>query len=329
MGRSANPSNTEKDKDKNKAKAAAPVKSSSDKSSKSSDVVERSGGLGGGKGAERNAARYEKTSPENRLKSNTNRSYGYYDDSLKTYVPARIDRINGGGRNQSGAEFEGGGLYSALLNLVGVNPYGSQRERPYGGNYQAPAIAQAMPNASQNGGAARPAAAAVPPQQAGPADFYGLQGNPAMNGQMPMGSYNATDMNLGSGMQPAGAQQSSPMDFYNLQGNPAMQAPQSSLQSSFAPYVPPAGTNVVTAGAMSPSTTGAGALGSVPIPDYGMPTQAAPQIDPNTPNTPPKNMSELRYLSWLRNQGGAINVDKMSPEGLRIMYQNYQNSPMF
>lgn len=318
MGRSANPSNTEKDKDKAKAKSAS-------NNSGGSDVVERSGGLGGGKGAARNAAKYEKSTAKERAKSNSDGRYGYFDDKLKTYVPARIDMQNGGGADMFGNEFKGHPIYSTLLNALGVKPYGSERERPYGGAYQAPAIAQAMNNSNQSGGTARPAA----PQQAGPADFYGLQGNPAMNGQMPMGSYNATDMNLGSGMQPAGAQQSSPMDFYNLQGNPAMQAPQSSLQSSFVPYVPPAGTNVVTAGAMPPSTTGAGALGSVPIPDYGMPTQAAPQIDSNTPNTPPKNMSELRYLSWLRNQGGATNVDKMSPEGLRIMYQNYQNSPMF
>jgi len=123
--------------------------------------------------------------------------------------------------------------------------------------------------------------------------------------------------------------QAMPQDFYGLSGNPAMQAPLSSLQSNFAPYVPPAGTNIATANAMPPSTTGAGALGSVPIPDYGVPTQAAPQINPNMPNTPPKNMSELRYLSWLRNQGGAINVDKMSPDGLRIMYENYRTNPAF
>jgi hypothetical protein len=44
---------------------------------------------------------------------------------------------------------------------------------------------------------------------------------------------------------------------------------------------------------------------------------------------PPKGMSELMYSSWLRNQDGAINVDNMSPEGLRYMYQNYQKNPMF
>lgn len=308
MGRSANPSNTEKDKDKNKAKA----KSASNNSG-GSDVVERSGGLGGGKGAARNAAKYEKSTAKERAKSNSDGRYGYFDDELKTYVPARIDMQNGGGADMFGNEFKGHPIYSTLLNALGVKPYGSERERPYGGAYQAPAIAQAMNNSNQSDGTARPAA----PQQAGPADFYGLQGNPAMNGQMPMGSYNATDMNLGSGMQPAGAQQSSPMDFYNLQGNPAMQAPQSSLQSNFTPYVPPAGTNVVTATDQpvgAPYSSGGDFIKGGGDRSIGI---------------PPKGMDERMYSSWLRNQGGAINVDKMSPEGLRIMYQNYQNSPMF
>jgi hypothetical protein len=300
-----------------KPKKDKPAQTKSSSSESKPDVVERSGGLGGGKGAARNAAKYEKSTAKERAKSNSDGRYGYFDDKLKTYVPARIDMQNGGGADMFDNEFKGHPIYSTLLNALGVKPYGSERERPYGGAYQAPAIAQAMNNPRQGGGAARPAAAAAAPQQAGPADFYNLQGNPAMNRQMPMGSYNATDMNLGFGMQPAGAQQSSPMDFYNLQGNPAMQAPQSSLQSSFAPYVPPAGTNVVTATDKpvgAPYSSGGDFIKGGGDRSIGL---------------PPKGMDERMYSSWLRNQGGAINVDKMNPEGLRIMYQNYQNSPMF
>ena len=111
--------------------------------------------------------------------------------------------------------------------------------------------------------------------------------------------------------------QAAPQDFYGLAGNPAMQAPLSSLQSNFMPYTPPAGTNIMPTTAQqvgTPYSSGGNVIKGGGDRSIGM---------------PPKGMSELMYSSWLRNQGGAINVDNMSPEGLRYMYQNYQKNPMF
>lgn len=86
----------------------------------------RSGGLGSGKGA----ARYERTSAKDRRAANRDKSFGYFDEVNKRYVPAFIDMIDGGGRNTRGDEFVGGPL-SGVLNDLGVNPYGSQRERMF------------------------------------------------------------------------------------------------------------------------------------------------------------------------------------------------------
>jgi len=55
-----------------------------------------------------------------------------------------------------------------------------------------------------------------------------------------------------------------------------------------------------------------------------------PKVRSNAPNgMPPRGMSDQMYSSWLRNQRGAVNVDNMTPEGLRYMYENYRNSPAF
>ena len=54
------------------------------------------------------------------------------------------------------------------------------------------------------------------------------------------------------------------------------------------------------------------------------------KVMPNASNgMPPSGMSDQMYSSWLRNQRGDVNVDNMTPEGLRYMYENYRNSPAF
>ena len=65
---------------------------------------------------------------------NTDKNYGYYNDQGK-YVSAWQDRIDGGGRNQSGNYFVGGGLFSSLLNALKIRPSGAARERDDQGNY--------------------------------------------------------------------------------------------------------------------------------------------------------------------------------------------------
>ena len=86
----------------------------------------RTGGLGSGKGG----SRYENTSAADRRSANTDKSFGYFDEVNKRYVPAIIDMIDGGGRNTRGDEFVGGPL-SGVLNQIGIDPYGSQRERMF------------------------------------------------------------------------------------------------------------------------------------------------------------------------------------------------------
>lgn len=86
-----------------------------------------SGGKGGGKPDI--ASNQVSSNPYNKDKS-----YGYYNDQGK-YVSAFQDMIDGGGRNQSGNYFEGGGAISAMLNAAKVRPAGAARARDDQGNY--------------------------------------------------------------------------------------------------------------------------------------------------------------------------------------------------
>ena len=94
--------------------------SSRDKSSPKA----RNGGGSGGKGGGRPDISPDKVSES---KYNTDNSYGYYDASGK-YVPAFVDMRDGGGKNQSGNYFVGGGILSGLLNAAKVRPAGGARE---------------------------------------------------------------------------------------------------------------------------------------------------------------------------------------------------------
>ena len=86
--------------------------------------AQRKGGLGSNKGA----ARYQNTSAEDRAKANSDGRYGYFDEVNKRYVPAIFDMMDGGGFDTRGDEFKGG-IFSGMLNDLGVKPYGSQMER--------------------------------------------------------------------------------------------------------------------------------------------------------------------------------------------------------
>ena len=85
---------------------------------------------GGGLGSKKAAARYERTSAEDRAKANSDGRFGYFDEVNKRYVPFYIDMQDGGGRDTRGDKFKGG-MFSELLNDLGVDPYGSQRDRTF------------------------------------------------------------------------------------------------------------------------------------------------------------------------------------------------------
>ena len=86
--------------------------------------AQRKGGLGSNKGA----ARYENTSAEDRAAANSDGRYGYFDEVNKRYVPALFDAMDGGGFDTRGDTFKGG-IFSGMLNDMGVKPYGSEMER--------------------------------------------------------------------------------------------------------------------------------------------------------------------------------------------------------
>jgi len=84
-------------------------------------------GNGGGKGGGMAESQDQIT------KSMNDKKWGYYDPYTGKQVPWYIDMINGGGKNSAGEDFSGGvgtiGLGGALANILGINPYGQDRDR--------------------------------------------------------------------------------------------------------------------------------------------------------------------------------------------------------
>ena len=105
---------------------------------------ERKGGLGRDKASRK----FENATAEERAAANSDGKFGYYDMTNKRYVPAFFDMFDGGGQDTRGDKFKGGPL-SNLLNKIGVDPYGSQRERLF----VAPNTSSAIQAAVQSGGA--------------------------------------------------------------------------------------------------------------------------------------------------------------------------------
>lgn len=90
---------------------------------------------GGGKGGGRPDIDPSKVADS---KYNNDKNYGYYRPD-GTYVSAFMDMRDGGGKNQSGNYFVGGGLFSALANALKIRPAGAASARdPETGDYIVP-----------------------------------------------------------------------------------------------------------------------------------------------------------------------------------------------
>ena len=96
----------------------------------------------------------------------------------------------------------------------------------------------------------------------------------------------------------------------------------------FQPYIPPYGSDYTNwqrnNGGMptpkeTPFSNTDGAMGALGVKPSALASTR------NSAKMPPKGMSELAYTNWLRNNGGMLNVDKMTPDGIRSFYQNYLN----
>lgn len=139
MSRLANP----KEERENTGGAAAST-------SNDSAPKEKKGGLGRDKASRK----FANATQEEREAANSDGKFGYYDMTNKRYVPAFFDMFDGGGQDTRGDKFKGGPL-SNLLNRLGVDPYGSQRERMFVAPNTSSAI-QAAVQGGSGGGANRP-----------------------------------------------------------------------------------------------------------------------------------------------------------------------------
>jgi len=270
------------------------------------------------------------------------KSWGYKDSKSGKKVSALRDMFDGGGRGGSGASFST--MSNADYKAAGgkdrdpnVAPSGFTRQTQDGRGETLTGFRGMMANPAIGGllgaftggiggaamGALRPALGNQIRSNGGLLQTLGLQSKLAPNASM---RPQARPAGLGAVPASVGQQssmQASPQDFYGLARNPAMNAPLSSIgMSGVGVGYDPSNWNVMQAttqpaGTPYSNTNGPmGALGS--------------KVMPNASNgMPPSGMSDQMYSSWLRNQNGAINVDNMTPEGLRYMYENYRRSPAF
>lgn len=239
---------------------------------------QRKGGLGSNKGA----ARYQNTSAEDRAKANSDGRFGYFDEVNKRYVPAIFDMIDGGGRDTRGDEFKGG-IFSGMLNDLGVKPYGSQMERAMVSPDTSPDVQ------TVSGSIPRPRKRPEPPMQFGDQPAGSM---PSMSfGQQPVGSMPAANMQFGD--QPAGSMPS--MSFG--------QQPVRSLPSMSFGQQP--------AGSMPSMSFGQQPVGSMPSMSFGqqpvgsMPERAKRQIVPN----PDYAVGVQQLIDYLQSNKGFMGVD--------------------
>jgi len=131
-----------------------------------------------GMGKDKGSRKFEKTSAADRQKANTDGKFGYFDEANRRFVPAFIDMIDGGDRDNRGDDFAGGPL-SGILNALGVPPYGSLRDRPFGGPSGSP-IQQAVAGGGMSG--ARPQ---IKPSRTPAPSYANMDMGEAGRGSMP------------------------------------------------------------------------------------------------------------------------------------------------
>ncbi len=254
-----------------------------------------------------------------------------YDASPNKALPKGVsafrDILNGGGAGKEGPRFEGGAL-SGLLNTIGIKPLGYYDRAA---NYKAP-LTSGQASRQVVSESVNPSLEKQLARRANLGPF-----DPRVStGQVDWGD-NAFGPLTSMGMNPLLA--IDPFGIGNLTLAGAMTGPINppradakimATEPPFQPYIPPYGSDYTNwqrnnGGMPTPegvpfsnagSNSASGALGVKPssIASYG-----------NSGKIPPKGMSELAYTNWLRNNGGVLNVDKMTPDGLRNFYQNYLN----
>ena len=93
-----------------------------------------SGGKGGKKSYDLTDPKQRENFLEARAKYNNDGNFGYYADNGQ-WVGAFTDAFDGGGQDQYGTAFYGGGPLSALGNAMKIRPLGMAREKDEQGNY--------------------------------------------------------------------------------------------------------------------------------------------------------------------------------------------------
>jgi hypothetical protein len=296
------------------------------------------------------------------------KSWGYKDSKSGKKVSAFRDMFDGGGRGGSGASFStmSNADYKAAGGKdrdPNVQPSGFTRQTPDGRGETLTGFRGMMANPAIGGllgaftggiggaaiGALRPALGNQIRSNGGLLQTLGLQSKLAPNTSMrpqirpdnlalpkvalpkvasPYQSYMGPfDPRDGAGQVDWGTDAFGPLSKIGINSSSDSKM-NMATEPLFQPYIPPYGSDYTN---WQRNNGGMPTPKGVPYSNTNGPMGAlGSKIMPNASNgMPPSGMSDQMYSSWLRNQNGAINVDNMTPEGLRYMYENYRRSPAF
>ena len=188
-----------------------------------------------------------------------------------------LDRIDGGGAGQRGNQFEGGGIFSMLANLMPINPYGSEdkvrreaRDAFYGG----------LLGDGQQSGAISAAEAAATPSVVRQ-DVSGVRPT-VMVGSMPAAPQNMVRPEVTVGGMPAAPQNMVRPEF-GVGGMPA--APQNMMESGTRPIRP------------MPEALPAGL--AMPISSSNLFPSASQEIGPNIQQPEGMMMSKQQFVNFI------------------------------
>lgn len=232
------------------------------------------------------------------------KSWGYNDSKTGKKVSAFRDMFDGGGRGGSGASF-------STLDHSDYHAAGGKNRDP-------------NPTVSPSGFTRQ--------TQDGRGEtltgFRGMMANPVMGGLLGAFTGGIGGAALGALRPAMGNQIRSNGGLLQTLGLQSKLAPNASMR----PQIRPVGLGAVQEAAQVGSQTNPygsydGPFDPRPLSSLG--TKPAPLYGESAAGMPPKNMSEAEYLTWLRGQNGAIDVNNMSQDGIRFMYDKYRTNPMF
>lgn len=228
-----------------------------------------------------------------------------------------LDMIDGGGAGQRGDMFEGGGIFSALANLMPINPFGSEdptrrraRDEFYGG----------LLGDSQQSGAISAAEAAATPSVVRQ-DVSGVRPT-MMVGSMPAAAQNMVRPEFGAGGMPAAPTQIQPSVMSQGPAQPTSAGVPIGAQ-------PRAFTDMVSGTGFQEGDMrgriGGGILGGVTPAIAGRESFMPPEMANTMPQVSQSYKSDPQFMSVAQNDATFLSMPEAARQNIYNQYLQRRN----